>query len=159
MSLGYWRMEQKNNERFLCHPDLPNKKILATGDLGYEDEDGFIYFSGRADSMIKSRGHRISPYEIEAEIVRFTGIKSAIVTSIPDELLTNLIVVAYIEDDSAAVNIQALKLMLSKSLASHQVPDVFLKFEEFPKTGNQGKIDIKSVQKSCLEILSDAKNK
>ncbi|MDB9765930.1 AMP-binding protein [Planktomarina temperata] len=158
ISLGYWKQPEANAERFCPHPDFPNRKILVTGDLGYQDEEGFLYFAGRADTMIKTRGHRVSPYEIEQEVMKLSGIKSVVVTSVPDELLTNSIILAYVADNSLAISDQELKVRLSQLLPSHQVPDLIFHFEEFPTTGNQGKIDVRSVHESCLMRLENAKN-
>ena len=70
VSLGYWNNPEKTAEQFIQNPvqaAYPNK-IYATGDLGYYDEQGLLYFASRRDHQIKHMGHRIELGEIEVAI-------------------------------------------------------------------------------------------
>jgi acyl-CoA ligase (AMP-forming) (exosortase A-associated) len=78
VSLGYWRDPQRTAERFRPWPSADGGVMLRepavfSGDFAWTDEDGFLYFVGRRDDMIKSSGYRISPVEVE-EIVHATGL-------------------------------------------------------------------------------------
>src|SRR3546814_3638940 len=61
---GYWRQPEATARTFRDGP-VPGEKVLFTGDTFRRDEEGFYYFVGRRDEMIKSRGERVSPREIE----------------------------------------------------------------------------------------------
>jgi len=60
---------------------------LRTGDIGRMDEEGYLFLSGRNSELIKSGGHRISPFEIEAAVARAAGVAEVAVSGVPDELL------------------------------------------------------------------------
>lgn len=59
--------------------------LFHTGDEGYRDADGFLYYLGRADALIKTRGYRVSPFEIENELSRHQAVYEALVVGAPDE--------------------------------------------------------------------------
>lgn len=59
--------------------------IFHTGDAGYRDADGFLYFLGRADGLIKTRGYRVSPFEIENELSRHHAVQECLAVGVPDE--------------------------------------------------------------------------
>jgi acyl-coenzyme A synthetase/AMP-(fatty) acid ligase len=80
VSLGYWNDPQKTAERFKPAPGRPSGLVIPeiavwSGDTVHKDEDGYLYFVGRRDEMIKTSGYRVSPTEIE-EIVFATGLIS-----------------------------------------------------------------------------------
>src|SRR6185369_13744260 len=68
LSPGYWRDPAKTAAAFLPDPRNPQKRIYRTGDLAWKDENGLVYFVGRADTQIKVRGYRIELGEIESAL-------------------------------------------------------------------------------------------
>ena len=69
-------------------PELQDgEKVCYSGDLVKTDEDGFLYYVGRRDAMIKSSGYRISPTEIEEVLFQSGRIRGAAVIGVPDEVL------------------------------------------------------------------------
>jgi len=60
---------------------------LRTGDVGFMDEDGYLFLSGRRSELIKSGGHRISPFEVEAAVARAAGVVDVAVSGVPDDVL------------------------------------------------------------------------
>ena len=61
--------------------------MLYTGDYGRMDEDGYLYFVGRMDDIIKSRGEKVAPKEVENAITNIPGVKESAVIGVPDEVL------------------------------------------------------------------------
>jgi acyl-CoA synthetase (AMP-forming)/AMP-acid ligase II len=83
---GYWERPEATAE--MLRPGLfPWEKSLYTGDLFRMDEDGFLYFVSRKDDIIKSRGEKVSPKEVESALYAMEGIVDAAVIGVPDELL------------------------------------------------------------------------
>ena len=77
--LGYWGNEQATREKFIGD-------YWGTGDQGYRDSDGYLYFVGRSDDVISSAGHRIGPGEIEDCLIKHEAVAQAAVIGSPDEL-------------------------------------------------------------------------
>ena len=85
VALGYWGKPELTSEVFRPHPS--GEKVCYSGDLVKSDDEGFIYYVGRRDALIKSSGFRISPTEIEEILCQNASVRSAAVIGIPDELL------------------------------------------------------------------------
>jgi len=83
---GYWADEAATN-RALKPGLYPWEKVLYTGDLFRMDEDGFLYFVGRKDDIIKTRGEKVSPKEVENVLYELAGIREACVIGVPDPIL------------------------------------------------------------------------
>ncbi len=79
MVSGYWKNEAATREKFIG-------KWWGTGDTGYKDEDGYIWFVGRMDDVISSAGYRIGPGEIEDCLLRHPAISQVAIIGVPDEL-------------------------------------------------------------------------
>lgn len=76
---GYYRNDTLTNEAW--HND-----VYYTGDVAYRDEDGYFWFIGRADDVIKSSGYRIGPFEVESAIMTHPAVVECAVTGVPDEM-------------------------------------------------------------------------
>lgn len=91
VALGYWNDPEAEARVFRADPGLRptsaySERVVFSGDLGYEDEDGDLYFVGREDTMIKTLSYRVSPDEV-SEVLHASGeIVEALITSEPDEL-------------------------------------------------------------------------
>ena len=83
---GYWADEAATN-RALKQGPYAWEKVLYTGDLFRTDEDGFLYFVSRKDDIIKTRGEKVSPKEVENVIYEIPGVREACVIGVPDALL------------------------------------------------------------------------
>ena len=83
---GYWGDPQAT-ERALKPGPFPWEKVLHTGDLFKADEEGFLYFVGRKDDIIKSRGEKVAPKEVENVLYELRGVREAAVIGVPDPLL------------------------------------------------------------------------
>ncbi len=83
---GYWGDAQATAQRY--RPGrYPAERLLYTGDLFRTDEDGFLYFVARQDDIIKTRGEKVAPKEVEAVLYRLPGVVEAAVIGVPDPLL------------------------------------------------------------------------
>ena len=83
---GYWNDPEATAER-LRPGRWPWERVLASGDLFRSDEDGYLYFVGRRDDLIKSGGEKVFPREIEDVLHAAPGVREAAVVGIPDQLL------------------------------------------------------------------------
>ncbi len=145
--LGYWHKEELSKE-MLKPGFLPGEKILCSNDWFKTDEEGFLYFLGRNDDIIKTRGEKVSPVEIENVIYKMEGVKEVAVIGIPDEIMGESIVAfvtTYPNSKSVEKDIQkecALKL------ENFMIPQKIYFIDEMPKSTN-GKID-KKILKSRI---------
>jgi acyl-coenzyme A synthetase/AMP-(fatty) acid ligase len=83
---GYWRKPAETAER-LKPGDLPGEMVLHTGDIFRTDEEGYLYFVGRRDDIIKSRGEKVSPREVENVLYAIDGVLEAAVIGVADPVL------------------------------------------------------------------------
>lgn len=87
---GYWELPEET-DRCLKPGPLPGEKLLYSGDLFRADEEGYLYFVGRRDDIIKTRGEKVSPREVEDVIHSLDGVAEVAVIGIPDPVLGSAI--------------------------------------------------------------------
>lgn len=83
---GYWEAPESTAQRYRPGP-LPGERVCYTGDLFRMDEEGFLYFVGRKDDIIKSRGEKVAPKEVENVIYELPGVAAVAVVGVPDPIL------------------------------------------------------------------------
>ncbi len=83
---GYWEKPAETAERLKPGP-LPGESVLYSGDIFRTDAEGFLYFIGRKDDIIKSRGEKVSPREVENALYSLPGVLEAAVVGVPDPVL------------------------------------------------------------------------
>lgn len=144
VSLGYWRRPEATARALRPNPlrDVHEggETICWSGDLAYEDEDGFLYFVGRADSMIKSAGYRIAPTEIEAALMASGQLRQAAVIGLPDEWLGQKLHAVAVS--LGAADPEAILRQVAASLPAYMVPQRIEFVDNLPVTPN-GKVDYK----------------
>jgi amino acid adenylation domain-containing protein len=135
---GYWENPEATDKALKPGP-FPWEKVLYTGDLFRTDADGFLYFVGRKDDIIKSRGEKVSPKEVENVLYALPGIREAAVVGVPDPILGMAIkaVVALAPDADLAE--QNIIRHCGKHLEDFMVPKIVEFRDELPKT-DSGKI-------------------
>lgn len=129
---GYWRRPELTRQRFPRVDGL--FPMLRTGDYGWLDEDGYLYFAGRRDDQYKEHGYRVSTAEVEAAAHRVSGVTAAV--ALPPsvgELGATLVVVGELAAD------QVLRAMRAE-LEEFKIPRVCRVVDAVPLTSN-GKID------------------
>ena len=158
VSLGYWGDPARTAERFRPAPGqsdslpLPETAVWS-GDIVYADEEGFLYFVGRRDEMIKTSGYRVSPTEIES-VVNATGlVKDAVAVGAPHPNLGQAIVVVASPAEGSAFDPEALTDACKEQLPLYMVPQVFVERPEMPRNPN-GKIDRNALKQEFAEAFA-----
>ena len=108
------------------------KTLVFSGDRVYRDENDFIYFVARADDMIKTKGFRVSPTEVEMEVVRHPEIVDAVAFAVPNITVGEDVGCAYTTVDGKPLAEPVLKQFLKQQLPNHMVPAMLLHFDSFP---------------------------
>ena len=143
LSPGYWRDAERTQEAFVPDPRSPEggTLIYRTGDLARMDEDGLVYFLGRADSQIKSRGYRIELGEIESALNAIDEVSESAVVGVETDRFEGVsICCAYALAPGASLEPPALRERLRTQLPAYMLPAAWLRLETLPKNVN-GKID------------------
>lgn len=130
MFLGYWKNSEATEAKKIAN-------WFRTGDIGFRDEDGFLWFVGRKDDVINSAGYRIGPGEIEDSLIRHSAVLQAAVIGKPDELRGQIVkafvVLAnnYPPSNELAKNIQQ---SVRERLSAHEYPREIEFVEALPMT-------------------------
>lgn len=113
--------------------------FYRTGDGGYIDAEGHLFWEGRLNDIIKTGGANVSPQEIDTAIAAYPGVKRTQTVGVPHDTLSEMVVSCIVPVDGAAVDAGAVILYLKERLASFKVPREVLIFseEEYPLTGNE----------------------
>ena len=114
------------------------------------DEEGFLYFLGRNDDIIKSRGEKVSPVEIENVIYKIDGVREVAVIGIPDEVLGESIVAFVTLHETTNISEKEIQKECMSKLEIFMVPQKVIILTEMPKSAN-GKIDKKNMKQMLLE--------
>lgn len=150
---GYWRDPVNTAKVFRTHPRFPGETLVFSGDKVYRDAQGFLFFVARADDMIKTKGFRVSPTEVETEVLRHEDVVDAVAFAVPNLAVGEDVACAYTSVSGKPIAETVLRQFLKMSLPSHMVPAVLLHFDQFPITGNAGKLDRKSIKAAAFERL------
>jgi len=153
VSKCYWQDPENTAKVFRTHPRFPGETLVFSGDSAIRDEDGYLYFVGRRDAMIKTKGFRVSPTEVEVEVVNHPQIVSACAFAVPNILVGEDVGCAYTTENGEPLPERTLKQFLKTSLPSHMVPAYLIHFDTFPITGNAGKLDGKAIKQMAFERL------
>lgn len=135
---GYWNLPEET-AAVLKSGNLPDEKILMSGDLFKMDEDGFLYFISRKDDMIKSGGERISPREIENVLHEIPEVSAAAVVAVPDQILGNAVKAYIVIKDGYTISKDAVLKFCSTLLEHTRIPK-YIEFIDKLPTGLTGKV-------------------
>ena len=151
---GYWNSPEKTAERFRQIDRFPNETVVFSRDLVRRDEEGYLYFLGRMDSMIKTHGFRVSPTEIEEHARRFDDLSDAVAFGIDHPEIGQAIALVYTTTDGTPLASESLTEHFRAGMPHHMVPRSFVHLEAFPATGSGGKVDRVLVRQLSLEKLT-----
>jgi amino acid adenylation domain-containing protein len=151
---GYWNAPDATAERFRQIERFPGETVVFSGDLVRKDEEGYLYFLGRMDSMIKTHGFRVSPTEIEEHARRFDRLFDAVAFGIENPEIGQDISVVYTTTDRAPLPSAALTDHFRAGMPHHMVPRWFIHLETFPATGSGGKVDRVLTRRISMEKLA-----
>ncbi len=145
---GYWENPEATDKALKPGP-FPWEKVLHTGDYFRADEDGFLYFIGRKDDIIKACGEKVAPKEVETVLYALPGIAEAAVIGVPDPILGHAIKAVVALSAGAELSEQDVIRHCAKSLEDFMVPK-FVEFrDELPKT-ESGKISRRLIEEEML---------
>lgn len=140
VALGYWNDPERTAARFKPAPGaaqaIPSTELAVwSGDLVKMDEEGFLYFVGRTDEMIKTSGYRVSPAEIE-EVVYTTGlVRDAVALGVQDPRLGQRIVLV-VSAGNNDFDPDELLALLRQQLPLYMVPSDVVVRPELPRSAN-----------------------
>ncbi len=146
--VGYWKKPEQSRKMLKKLPgSLPHERVLCTQDLFTMDEDGDLYFVGRTDEIIKSRGEKVSPAEVENVLQSIEGIQDAAVIGIPDVELGESVCAFVSSGQTTALEKKKIMRICQTKLELFMVPRQVVILNELPKKAS-GKID----KSALLEI-------
>ncbi|HMP55908.1 MAG TPA: AMP-binding protein [Novosphingobium sp.] len=134
---------------------LDAEGFLRTGDGGYIDAEGRLFWEGRLNDIIKTGGANVSPLEIDEVIRAMPGVKVSQTVGVPDELLGELVVGCIVPHAGAVLTEEAIKAFAKEKLASYKVPRRVLFFaEDDLKTTGSAKIKTADLRKLAQDRLA-----
>lgn len=133
-------------KEYLHDPELTyeayHDNIYHTGDVAWRDEDGYYWFVGRKDDVIKSSGYRIGPFEVESALMTHPAVVECAITGVPDEIRGQVVKATIVlaadyrkraEEDEAAL-VKEIQNHVKRTTAPYKYPRIIEFVEELPKT-------------------------
>ncbi|MDQ4003211.1 MAG: acyl-CoA ligase (AMP-forming), exosortase A system-associated [Actinomycetota bacterium] len=150
VAMGYWGKEEATRRAYRANPVAPPElldveRVVYSGDLVRRDEEGFLYFIGREDAMIKTQGYRLSPEEVESLLVGSGAVREACAFGVEDpEVGHHVYAVVSLKDGEDESSVETIREYVVKNGPPYMVPREIFVQHELPKTGS-GKIDRKGL--------------
>lgn len=135
---GYWHRPEETARTLVPGP-LPGERMLCTHDWFRVDEEGDHFFVGRSDDIIKTRGEKVSPAEVESVLCGVEGVVEAAVIGVPDEIMGEAVRAHVVLEEGATLGVKDLEAACRQRLEIFMVPRDILIETELPKTAN-GKV-------------------
>ena len=149
--LGLFKEYYRDAERTA---DAWHDHVYYTGDVAWRDEDGYFWFVGRADDVIKSSGYRIGPFEVESALMTHPAVVECAITGVPDEIRGQVVKATIIlskdyKGKEGPELIKELQNHVKKVTAPYKYPRVIEFVDELPKTisGKIRRVEIRSKDK------------
>jgi acetyl-CoA synthetase len=145
MFMGYYRDEKLTNKVW-------NDGIYYTGDMAWRDEDGYYWFVGRSDDVIKSSGYRIGPFEVESALLEHPAVLECAITGVPDEIRGQLVKATVVLAKNYSPGndlVEELQEHVRKLTAPYKYPRIIEFVPELPKTisGKIRRVEIRDKDK------------
>ena len=149
MCLGYWNNEQAIRGKFVGD-------WFCTGDMGYRDGEGYLWFLGRKDDVISSAGYRIGPGEIEDSLLKHPAVAQAAVIGKPDALRGSIIKAFVVLSDGYAASEQLsvdIRESIRSRLAAYEYPREIEFIDTLPMTttGKVRRIDLRHREEAAAK--------
>jgi acyl-coenzyme A synthetase/AMP-(fatty) acid ligase len=135
---GYWEKPEATAKKLKPGP-LPGEMVLYTGDYCKLDQEGYLYFVGRMDDVIKSRGEKVAPKEVELVLMNIPGVKEAAVIGVPDPILGHAVKAFVVLETGTDLHERQLQKECQSRLENFMVPKYIVTVPSLPKT-DTGKI-------------------
>lgn len=146
---GYWNKPEATAEAFVSG-------WFHTGDVGYLDEEGFLFIVDRLKEVIIRGGENISCLEVEAAIYTHPAVLEVGVFGLPDERLGEIVGAAVVLREDAELTAEELQEFLAEHLAAFKIPaHIWFRSEELPRLAS-GKIYKRQLQADCAALLAPA---
>jgi len=144
---GYYRNDVLTNEAF-------KDGVYYTGDLAWRDEDGYLWFVGRADDVIKSSGYRIGPFEVESALMTHPAVVECAITAVPDDIRGQIVKATVIlskeyKEKAGEALVKELQDHVKNVTAPYKYPRIIDFVDELPKTisGKIRRVEIRNKDK------------
>ena len=129
---GYYRDEEKTREAW-------HDGIYHTGDMAWRDEDGYYWFEGRIDDVIKSSGYRIGPFEVESALMTHPAVVECAITGVPDDIRGMVVKATVVlgkewKDRAGDDLVKELQQHVKRETAPYKYPRIVEFVDELPKT-------------------------
>ncbi len=141
---GYWQDPELTAKTY--RTDSDGTRRLYSGDYFKQDAEGFLYFLGRKDDMIKTRGERVSPKEVENALSEIDGVGEVAVIGVDDDILGQVVKAFIVSRDGVELTEQNILAAAAKTMEKFMVPKYIEILTELPKS-HHGKIDKKVLVK------------
>jgi long-chain acyl-CoA synthetase len=135
---GYWE-DPAATAKALRPGEFPWEKVLYTGDLFRTDDEGYLYFVGRTDDIIKTRGEKVSPTEVERVICRLEGVREAVVLGVPDPVLGEAVKAVVSPVPDSGLTVQQVQRHCAAHLEDFMRPKFIELCDDLPRT-DSGKL-------------------
>jgi acyl-CoA synthetase (AMP-forming)/AMP-acid ligase II len=141
---GYWGMPEETKQKLApvaaFGPVGGLDPALHTGDLFRVDEEGYLYFVSRKDDIIKAKGEKVSPREVEDVLHQLEGVAEAAVVGVADPVLGEAVKAVIVPREGAKLDARKVQLHCSRNLEDYMVPTIVEFCDAMPKN-DHGKID------------------
>ncbi len=159
VALGYWNDPERTAKRFRPVPGQVDGLVLPelavwSGDTVTQDEDGFFYFVGRQDDMIKTSGYRVSPAEVETAVYMAKSVTEAVATGVPHPELGQAIVVVAVVAQGQEQDTDEVLAECRAQLPNYMIPARVEWWPELPRNPN-GKLDRKRIQADLQDLFEE----
>lgn len=134
----------------MASTSLDNNGWLKTGDLGYFNEEGYLFIVDRKKDMINRGGEKIWSFELENEIYKIDGVEETAVVGIPDEIYGEVAAAVIRLEDNFSITKEEIQTILKTKLAKYKLPQYIKFLHEIPKTPND-KVDKKKIRKILIQ--------
>ena len=129
---GYYRDDEKTREAW-------HDGVYHTGDMAWRDEDGYYWFEGRIDDVIKSSGYRIGPFEVESALMTHPAVVECAITGVPDDIRGMVVKATVVlgkewKDKAGDELVKELQQHVKKETAPYKYPRIVEFVDELPKT-------------------------
>lgn len=148
---GYYRDEEKTREAW-------HDGLYHTGDMAWRDEDGYYWFEGRIDDVIKSSGYRIGPFEVESALMTHPAVVECAITGVPDDIRGMVVKATVVlgkewKDKAGDDLVKELQQHVKKVTAPYKYPRIVEFVDELPKTisGKIRRVEIRNQDKAKSE--------
>lgn len=135
---GYWEDGERTAEKLFIDP-ASGRVAMLTGDLFRSDDEGWLYFVARKDDIIKTRGEKVSPHEVEHAILAIAGVRECAVSGVPDAVLGQAVQAHVVLEDDVALSERDIIRHCLARLESHMAPKHVAFLDALPRT-DTGKV-------------------